>query len=144
MAFLSSLNIPGSALTAQKQRMEVIAQNLANAGTTSADKTYRKKTVELSERRNYSGFDSALSKAVNEIHSFEGVQIASIKEEESFILEYDPDNPSADENGYVKKPDIDTTGEMVDMMYASRAFEANVTALNAVKQMAAKALEIGK
>jgi flagellar basal-body rod protein FlgC len=144
MSFLNSLNIPGSALTAQKFKMRVTAQNIANAATISSDKPYRKKTVELAERKDFSNFNINLSDAINEINSFDGVQVSSIKEHDSYTLEYDPKNPSADENGYVKIPDIDTTEQMIEMMTASRAYEANITAFNAVKQMAEKALEIGK
>jgi len=74
-----------------------------------------------------------------------GVRVASVVEDPSpFKLEYDPDNPDANAEGYVEKPNVDVVTEMVDMISASRAYEANVTAINASKQMYMKALEIGR
>ena len=145
MAFLNSLNISGSALTAQKFRMEVISQNIANAETTTGGKAYRRKLVVLSERTNSfeESFENATSKIKTENNG--GVEVSAIVEDnEAVRLEYDPDNPLANEEGYVEKPDINTVEEMIDMMSASRAYEANITAFNAVKSMALKALEIGK
>lgn len=145
MAFLDSLNISGSALTAQKFRMEIISQNIANADSTTGGKAYRRKLVVLSERPNSfaESFKDASSKLRTENNG--GVEVSGIVEDESAVrLEYDPDNPLANEEGYVEKPDINTVEEMIDIMSASRAYEANVTAFNAVKQMAMKALEIGK
>ncbi len=145
MAFLDSLNISGSALTAQKFRMEVISQNIANAETTIGGKAYRRKLVVLSERANSfaESFQDAASKIKTENSG--GVQVSGILEDENAVrFEYDPDNPLANGDGYVEKPDINTVEEMIDMMSASRAYEANVTAFNAVKRMAEKALEIGK
>lgn len=145
MAFLDSLNISGSALTAQKFRMEIISQNFANADSTTGGKAYRRKLVVLSERPNSfaESFKDASSKLRTENNG--GVEVSGIVEDESAVrLEYDPDNPLANEEGYVEKPDINTVEEMIDIMSASRAYEANVTAFNAVKQMAMKALEIGK
>lgn len=145
MAFLDSLNISGSALTAQKFRMEVIAQNIANAETTTNGKAYRRKLVVLSERPN--SFLESLQDASERLKTEKngGVEVSSIIEDENAVrLEYDPDNPFANGEGYVEKPDINTVEEMIDMMSASRAYEANVTAFNAVKRMAQKALEIGK
>ncbi|MFA6730253.1 MAG: flagellar basal body rod protein FlgC [Eubacteriales bacterium] len=144
MSFLRSLNIPGSSLTAQKFRMEIAAQNMANAASNAGSRVYAKKTAVLGERRDYGAFKREYSNAVNEINSYGGVEVKSVTEDASFKVEYDPQNPLADENGYVKIPNIDTTEEMIEMMLASRAYEANVTAFNAVKQMAEKALEIGK
>lgn len=145
MAFLDSLNISGSALTAQKFRMEVIAQNIANAETTTNGKAYRRKLVLLSERPN--SFLESLQDASERLKTEKngGVEVSGIIEDENAVrLEYDPDNPFANGEGYVEKPDINTVEEMIDMMSASRAYEANVTAFNAVKRMAQKALEIGK
>ena len=147
MAFLSSLNISGSALTAQKLRMQVTAQNLANADTMVSDGggPYKRKTVVLAERRIPSDIKSNLKVAEEEIKSFGGVMAVSIREDaEGFVLKYDPDDPAADGEGDVRRPGIDTTEEMIAMMAASRMYEANITVFNAVKSMAGKALEIGK
>ena len=144
MSFLSSISISGSALTAQKLRMQITAQNLANADSVSVDGTpYRRKVVTLSERQKVD-FNSTLTTALEKSNSLAGVEVKSITEDDSVVVEFDPDHPAADENGYVTKPAIDTTEEMVEMMAASRAYEANVTMFNAVKNMASKALEIGR
>lgn len=144
MSFLRSLNISGSALTAMKFRMSVAAQNLANSSSAAGTQPYKKKAVQMTERKDDAAFQKRLSDAVNEINSFGGVMVSGVTEEESYILEFDPENPLADENGYVRLPNIDTTEQMIELMAASRAYEANVTAFNAVKQMAQKALEIGR
>lgn len=141
MGFLSSIDISGSALTAQRLRMEVISENIANMNTTKTanGEPYRRKVCELSEIQGES-FSSYLNGAVGG-----GVQVSSIASDQApFKLEYDPTNPLADENGYVSYPNVDEVQELTDMMSATRSYEANVTALNATKSMAAKALEIGR
>lgn len=138
MGFLSSIDISASALTAQRTRMDVISQNVANADTTrtSTGEPYRRQVVTMAERP--SSFSDALSSAVGG-----GVMISSIVEDASdFEYEYDPSNPDANEEGYVAYPNVDETEEIIDMMSATRSYEANVTVLNATKSMAAKALEI--
>ncbi|HBL83407.1 MAG: flagellar basal body rod protein FlgC [Clostridiales bacterium GWF2_38_85] len=147
MAFFSSLNISGSALTAQKLRMEIVAQNIANSNTsiTESGEPYRRKIVVLSEKNDSDNFRTKLYDAANRIAAYGGVEVSEIVEDdEAFLLEYDPTNPLADEEGYVKMPNINTVEEMIEMMAASRSYEANVTVFNAVKQMASKALEIGR
>lgn len=139
MSFLSALDISGSALTAQKFRMNIIAQNMANTGTTRTEngEPYRRKLTVFSERTGE--FDSVLGKELA------GVEVTQVAEDgDDFKLEYDPDHPDADENGYVRLPNINTLDEMVDMISASRAYEANVTAFNAMKELATAALNIGK
>jgi len=145
MSFMDSLNISGSALTAQKLRMDVISSNIANASTTRTEEggPYRRKLVVLSEATNdsFSGVMNSLTKNEN----LGGVEVSAIVEDQSdFKPVYDPDNPDADANGYVMMPNVDTVDEMVDMMSATRSYQANVTAFNAVKLMATKALEIGR
>ncbi len=147
MAFLDSLNISGSGLTAQKLRMQVVAQNLANAQTTRTEEggPYRRKLVVLSERNRTDAFSTELNASISGKASAAGVEATAIVEDaDDFKLEYDPTHPDADENGYVQLPNVNTVEEMVDIMSASRLYEANVTAFNAMKEMAAKALEIGK
>ena len=139
MGFLSSIDISGSALTAQRMRMDVISENIANAETTTTDagEPYRRKVCMLGER---SSFSSALNEAIGA-----GVMVTRIVEDRSdFELEYDPGNPLAGPDGYVRMPNVDEVEEIIDLMEASRSFEANVTALNATKGMALKALEIGR
>lgn len=144
MAFLTSLDISGSALTAQKLRMNIVAQNLANANSTvtATGEAYKRKSVVLSEKMNRESFSSSLDNAMT---VYGGVQVSDIYEsEEAYTLEYDPSNPLANEDGYVEIPSINTVEEMVEMIAASRSYEANVTVFNAVKDMASKALEIGR
>jgi flagellar basal-body rod protein FlgC len=145
MGFLDSLNISGSGLTAQKYRMEIVAQNLANADTTrtEAGGPYRRKLVVLEEITSNGTFAQALRASVGEAGG--GVRVQQVLDDtDDFKVEYDPTHPDANADGYVQLPNVDTTQEMVDMMSASRLYEANVTAFNAMKAMASKALEIGK
>lgn len=139
------MDISASALTAQRMRMDVISENIANANTTrtAAGTPYRRKVTVLQQGKG-DPFSSYLQDAQNTAAG-NGVQVAAIVEDMSdFKLDYDPANPDADANGYVQLPNVDEVKEMVDMMSATRSYEANVTALNATKSMAMKALEIGK
>jgi flagellar basal-body rod protein FlgC len=140
--FLNSLNISGSGMTAQRLRMDVISQNLANQDTTRgvSGQPYRRMVVELQEitQNNFSDL-------VNAQKGVGGVEVSSVKGDPSdFKLSYDPSNPDAGADGYVKLPNVDTTTEMVDLMSASRSYESDVTAFNALKGMALSALEIGR
>lgn len=144
MSFLNSLNIAGSALTAERFRMETITQNLTNASTTrTADGgPYRRKQVVFEERE--IDFKRALRDEENRLTQG-GVRVAQVVEsQQDFTPIYDPTHPDANEDGYVMYPNVNKTEEMVDLMAATRAYEANLTALNLVKTMAMKALEIGK
>lgn len=138
MGFLSSLDISASALTAQRVRMNVISENIANADTTRTDNggPYRRRVVSMGEKPN--AFSDALKSATGG-----GVMVTGIMEDSSdFEYEYDPAHPNANADGYVAYPNVDETEEIIDLMAATRSYEANVTALNATKSMAAKALEI--
>ncbi len=144
MAFLNSIDISGSALTAQRLRMDVISQNIANASTTrtATGEPYRRRVTIFTERSG-TDFQSYLNDATNAAGG--GVVVSAIATDMSdFKSEYDPDHPDADADGYVQYPNVDEVTELVDMMAATRAYEANVTALNATKNMALKALEIGR
>lgn len=143
MSFLQSLNISGSGLTAQRFRMDVISENIANQDTTRTENggPYRRKMVVLSTHTNFKNI------MIDNLNEYEAgrVEVTEILEDQSeFKLVYNPEHPDADENGYVSMPNVDTLKETVDMMEAYRAYQANVTALNTVKQMAVKALEIGR
>ena len=149
--FLQSLNISGSGLTAQRLRMDVISENLANMDTTRTQDggPYRRKMVVFnSMNESNTLFNKMLYSNINEINktdSVRGVEVSEIiEDEEPFKLVYNPTHPDANEDGYVEMPNVDSLKETVDMMEAVRAYQANITALNAIKQMAAKALEIGK
>lgn len=141
MGFLSSLDISASGLTAQRMRMDVISENIANAQTTRTanGEPYRRRVSILSEKQG-TPFSSYYNEAIGG-----GVKVSQITEDMSdFILEYNPSHPDADANGYVKMPNVDEVKEIIDMMSATRSYEANVTALNAIKGIAMKALEIGR
>ena len=145
MDFLSSLNISGSGLTAQKMRMDVISQNIANADVTRTENgtPYRRKMVVLSSINGGSSFKDAFNKASAAKQA--GVQVQSVVEDQSDLVPvYNPSHPDANEEGYVMMPNVNTGQEMIDMMGASRAYEANVTAFNATKAMLLKALDIGR
>lgn len=140
MAFLNSINIVGSALTAERYRTDIILQNISNQNTTRTEdgEPYRRKQVIFQTREQT--FDEALCKV-----SGGGVRIAEIVEsQEDFNIVYDPEHPDADEEGYVYYPNVNNTEEQVDLLEASRVYEANVSALSVVKAMASKALEIGR
>lgn len=155
----SGMNTSTSGMTAQRKRMNAIAENIANIETTrTADGgPYRRKATVLSEDQR---FETALSQSTHQklarsdsnhmfgrdenklLSPLQGVK-ASIEADQSPFREvYDPDHPDADENGIVKMPNVDLVQEMTDLISASRAFEANVTAFNATKAMMKKALEL--
>lgn len=144
MGFFSSLEISASGLSAQRLRMDVISENIANIDTVETEDggPYRRKYVVFHERGNDPNFASQLESARERNKG--GVRVQSISEDQSdFRMEYDPTHPNANEAGYVEKPNVDLAQEMVDMLSAYRSYEANVTAFNATKDMAVKALEIG-
>lgn len=147
MSFVNALDISGSALTAQKMRMDIISQNIANANTTRTEDgdPYRRQMVVFQEQTNPT-FNSAYDEAMGSNGTgMGGVEVVEIVEDQSDLVPvYNPGHPDADAEGYVWMPNVDTTTEMIDMMSATRSYEANVTVLNATKDMAMKALEIGK
>jgi flagellar basal-body rod protein FlgC len=141
MSLFGGLEISASALTAERLRMDVVAENLANAQTTrGADgQPYRRKEVVLQERSG--SFGASLSAAMNQRGG--GVEVAGITEDQTPLKRvYDPGHPDADDEGYVAMPNVDTVTEMVDLIGAQRAYEANVTAMQAAKQMFSRTLEL--
>ena len=149
MAFLSSMNVVGSGLTAQQLRLDVISENITNQNTTrteGGDGPYRRKVVVLQSQDRMTPFQQALAQARGEpVSSQGGVQVAEIAEDPSdFKLVYDPTNPDANADGYVEMPNVDLIKEIADAMSASQAYSADVTAFNVLKQVTAKGLEIGK
>ena len=146
MSMFGGLEISGSALTAQRLRMNVTAENIANAETTKgADgNPYRRKEVTLQSVGQAGTFGSQLSRAMGTSGVAPGgVQATEITEDQTDgKLVYDPGHPDANDEGYVRMPNVDTVTEMVDLIDAQRAYEANVTAMSAAKQMFAKTLEI--
>ena len=144
MGFLSGMDISGSGLTAQRMRMDVISENIANVDTTRGPdgKPYTRKYVVL-EERNGSFADVLKNSSGNKPEG--GVMVSEIGNDTTpYQLVYDPTNPDANAEGYVEMPNVDITQEMVDMISAYRSYEANVTAFNAYKDMAVKSLEIGR
>ena len=145
MSMFGGMEISATALTAQRLRMNVTAENLANAQTTrGADgQPYRRKEVVL-QSVSQGGFGAQLSAAMGGGGGRPGgVEVAQVTEDQTNgKLVYDPSHPDANEQGYVTMPNVDTVTEMVDLIDAQRAYEANVTALQASKQMFAKTLEI--
>jgi len=144
MSMFGGMEISATALTAQRVRMNVTAENLANAETTrGADgQPYRRKEVVLQQSPTGS-FGAQLSSAMSSGVAPGGVQVAAISEDQtSGKLVYDPSHPDANAQGYVRMPNVDTVTEMVDLIDSQRAYEANVTAMSASKQMFAKTLDL--
>ena len=153
MAFLSSMNIAASGMTAQQLRLDVVAENITNSTTTRTENgegPYRRKMVVFEAVSGRETFQEAMARANGKLSNegYEnagGVRVTQIAEDPSdFKIMYDPTHPDADERGYVEMPNVELLQETVDAMSASRSYEANVTALNAIKLMASKALEVGK
>lgn len=133
------MDIAASGMTAERFRSEVISNNLANVNTTRTEDggPYRRKIVTFKESLNKN-----LSKNDEQIS---GVRVSKLEEDKSpFKLVYDPGHPDADENGYVKYPNINPLREMVDLISAQRAYEANVAVVNSAKSMFNSALSIGR
>ncbi len=149
MAFLSSFDICASGLSAQRLRMDIASENISNIDTTRTEEggAYRRKDV-VFESYGTNTFRDALRNAANGKgikSSGVGVRVAEIVEDDREMkMVYNPGHPDADENGFVEMPNVDLLKETVDAMSATRSYDANVTALNAIKAMAQKALEIGK
>ncbi|WP_246939956.1 flagellar basal body rod protein FlgC [Bacillus pinisoli] len=153
MTMFQGLNISASALTTQRLRMDVISSNMANVDTTRGKfvngewQPYTRKMV-VTQANESSKFRNVLSHAMNSTSASSvgnGVKVTRIVEDKApFKLVYNPEHPDANEEGYVQMPNVDPLKEMVDLMSATRSYEANVTVFNANKGMLMKALEIGK
>lgn len=152
MAFLSSMNIAGSGLTAQQLRLDVISENVTNINTTRTEQggAYRRKMVVLEAQGGRDAFRMALDAAQGGVSNrgygtAGGVRVTEIAQDPSDLkLVYDPAHPDANEDGYVELPNVDLVKEITDAMAATQAYSANVTALNTLKTVVAKALEIGR
>ena len=163
MSLFGAIDVSASGLTAQRLRMDLIANNIANINTTRTGQLtpagnpipYSRQVALFVPRAPETPFASVLGETLGGKNLGNGVQVASIRSisdaEEPYLLEYNPTSPDATTvaepglpAGYVRQPNVSIVTEMVDMISASRAYEANVTALNVSKLMASKALEIGK
>lgn len=147
MSMFSAFNINASGMTAQRYRMDVISENVANATTTrTADGTpYRRKVVTFAEKGGQTTFSRVLGQAAyNHGYTGQGVKVDGVYEDygTEMNMVYDPSHPDADENGYVTYPNVNIITEMTNMIDASRAYEANATAFNASKSMALQGLEL--
>lgn len=145
MSFFNSMNVSATGLTAQRLRMDIISQNIANVNTTKTKDggPYRRKVL-LFEEQDSKGFNSILNDSINN-YTASGVKVSKIIDDTAPLKRvYDPSHPEADKEGYVSMPNVNTVEEMVNMISANRSYEANVTAMNAAKSMAMKSLEIGK
>jgi flagellar basal-body rod protein FlgC len=136
-----AITASASALSVERTRIEVAVSNMANAESTrSADgKPYRRRDV-LLQADPVNTFDLALGHA-----GATGVKVAGIVADQTpFRTRYEPSHPHADQAGFVALPNVDASEEMVDMLGASRAYQANLAAIGLIKEMVAKALELGK
>ena len=138
MGSFTSLDISASGLSAQRQRLDVIANNIANANTTRTPQggAYKREQVVFSARMESLGVGAAQPA---------GVEVPSVVTDPTPSRPvYDPGHPDSDARGYVQMPNVNIVQEMVDMVSATRAYEANVTAMSAAKTMALKALDLGR
>ena len=145
MNFLDTLNISASALTAQRTRMNIISANLANINTTRTAEggPYRRKDVVFAARPPAPSFQNELEMTLSETSGMVAVS-GIIEDPRPPLQKYAPEHPDADESGYIRTPNINLVEEMVNMIAASRSYEASLTAVDATKKMSLKALEIGR
>ncbi len=148
MGMFSAFDINASGMTAQRYRMDVISENVANANTTrTADGSpYRRKVVAFMEKSGQTSFGQALGRAAySHGYTGTGVKVSGVYEDHVTEMNkvYDPSHPDADDDGYVTGPNVNIITEMTNMIDASRAWEANSTAFNASKSIALKGLELG-
>lgn len=150
MGLFQSFDISATGMTAQRFRMDVIAENIANVSTTRTEDgtPYRRKIVTFNEKelnRSQVSFQNIL-KDNFAAYDGNGVKVSKVSEdyETDFIMEYDPSHPDADENGYVAYPNVNTVTEMTNLISASRSYEANTTAFEAAKAMAQAGISIGQ
>lgn len=141
MGILDAINVSASGLTAQRTRINVISGNLANVSTTRTPEggPYKRKDVVFESRPAGETFGQVLNEQVQKVGISEIVEDATPPR-----MQYDPSHPDANAQGYVAMPNINLVEEMVNLLAATRSYEANVTALNSSKDMAMRALEIGK
>ena len=145
MDFFDAMNTSSAALSAQRLRMNLISGNLANVNTTRTNQggPYRRKEAVFAAQALNQSFRQTLADRQN--NNISTVKVARVVEDRSPpVLKYDPQHPDADSKGYVAMPNINLMEEMVNMISATRGYEANVTALKAAKDMALKALDIGR
>ena len=149
MGLFQGFDIAATGMTAQQFRMDTISENIANVSTTRTEDggPYTRQVVRFEEKETRTQFGHVLSHAKAKATKFtgNGVKVAEVYDdtETDYIMEYDPSHPDADENGYVRYPNVNTVTEMTNLIDASRAYEANATAFDALKSMAQAGLGIG-
>ena len=149
MGMFTAFDISASGLTAQRYRMDIISQNVANANTTRTENgdPYVRKMVYFEEKgvRGSDTFSHVLN-SVSKNYAGKGVKVAKVIEDTKTPqnMVYDPSHPDADENGYVMYPNVNIITEMTNLIDASRSYEANATAFDAAKNMAQQGLQIGQ
>ena len=148
MSVFKTFGVNASGMTAQRYRLDIISENIANANTTRTEEgtPYRRKIVTFTEKGvDATSFGAIYAKARGG-HTGDGVKVSGVHEDKTtdLIEVYDPAHPDADENGYVWYPNVNTITEMTNMIDATRAYEANATAFQASKSMATRGLQIGQ
>jgi flagellar basal-body rod protein FlgC len=139
MDLIDTFNISGSGLAAQRLRLQTVASNMANARTTrTEDGTPYQRRVPVFESQLIDPFGDALERNLS------GVEVTSIEKLEEFIKIYDPSHPDADGDGFVELPDINVLEEMVDLMTTARSYEANLKVIDLTREMAMRAIDIGR
>ena len=153
MGIFGSMDVSASGLTAQRLRMDVISNNIANVSTTRTPEggPYRRQQVLFSSRKYSPVFSLPLKKRFIDVlrgvqeQPGEGVRVLNVvKDDSPPKVVYNPSHPDANEHGYVLMPNVNIVTEMVDMISASRAYEANVSVINSAKSMMSSALRIGR
>lgn len=148
MSMFHSFNISASGMSAERYRMDIMAENLANANTTrTKDGTpYRRKVVTFEERPESTRTFSSFLGSARDRFQGQGVRVGKVVEDTwtQMNMVYDPAHPDADENGYVTYSNVNSITEMTNLIDASRAYEANSTAFNASKSIAMKGLEMAQ
>lgn len=147
MSIFSSFNVNASGMTAQRYRMDIISENVANANTTRTEDgtPYRRKVVTFEQQGETQSFNHIFDNC-RKSQAGQGVRVSKVQEDTwtEMVMAYDPSHPDADENGYVTYPNINIVTEMTNLIDASRSFEANATAFNASKSIALKGLEMSQ
>jgi len=145
MDFSSSLRISSSGLSAQRMRMNTISSNLANINTTRTPEggPYRRKDVVFEAMPDFRTFGEMVTTRPDE--NLQRVQVTDVTvDQRAPLMKYEPNHPEANEEGMVAYPNINMMEEMANMLQATRSYEANVSAIQASKDMAMSALEIGR
>lgn len=148
MSIFTSFNINASGMTAQRYRMDIISENIANADTTRTEDgtPYRRKVVTFEQRTGTGASFSNVFSRASSAYNGQGVRVSSVSEDTwtEMVMAYDPSHPDADENGYVTYPNVNIVTEMTNLIDASRSYEANATAFTASKSIAVKGLELAQ